>query len=126
MNPERKDFLNLRTKPGKLTSEEAAWFLGFHPHEIPMLMGAKLLQPSGRPSGNGCKYFAIVELEKLNQDSAWQAKACNAIVKYWKDRNLQRLTASAKNRWPQKSRSKRGRMPTGRKPPLRIIPRPKS
>ena len=123
MNPERRDFLNLHTKPGRFTSEEAAWFLGFHPHEIPMLMGAKLLRPLGRPAENGCKYFGIVDLEKLKQDSTWQAKASDAIVKYWKDRNLQRPTESAKNRWPNK-RLGAGRIASGKKPPLRLQPAP--
>ena len=81
-----------------------------------MLMGAKLLQPLGRPSENGCKYFGIVDLERLKQDSTWQAKASDAIVKYWKDRNLQRPTESAKNRWPNK-RLGAGRVAPGKKPP---------
>jgi hypothetical protein len=124
MNPERKDFLNLRTKPGRFTSEEAAWFLGFHPHEIPMLMGARLLEPLGDPAENGCKYFGIIYLERLKQDISWQAKASNAVVKYWKDRNLQRPTESAKKRWPKKAIGA-GRVTPTKKLPLRLIPPPK-
>ena len=124
MNPERQHFLNLRSKPAKFTSEEAAWFLGFTPHELPMLMGAGLLKPLGRPSENGCKYFSHVELDKLKQDPVWLAKACDAIVKYWKDRNLQRPTENAKAKWPHK-RLGAGRVAPGKKPPLRLTLSPK-
>jgi hypothetical protein len=119
MNPERQHFLNLHSKPGRFTSEEAAWFLGFTPHELPMIMGAGLLKPLGRPSDNGCKYFSFVELDKLKNDPAWLAKACDAILKYWKDRNLQRLTENAKARWPQK-RLGACRVAPGKKPPIRL------
>ena len=120
MNPERQHFLNLRSKPGKFTSEEAAWYLGFMPHELPMLMGARLLKPLGSPADNGCKYFAQDDLDKLKGDPEWLAKACDAIVKYWKDRNMQRPTQSAKARWPQK----RLGGAQNKKPPLRLTRRP--
>jgi len=109
--------VELKTAAGLLIS-------GFTRQHMPMLMGAKLLQPLGHPSENGCKYFGVVDLEKLKQDSSWQAKASDAIVKYWKDRNLQRPTESAKNRWPQK-RLGAGRVVPAKKPPLRLIPLPK-
>jgi hypothetical protein len=101
VNPDRQQFLNLRSKPGKLTAEEAAWHLGFLAHEIPMLMAAGLLKPLGRPSENASKHFSLVELDKLNRDTAWQAQASDAVAKYWKDRNQQRPTQNAKARWPQ-------------------------
>ena len=84
-----------------------------------MLMGAGLLKPLGRPSENGCKYFSQAELDKLKQDPAWLAKACDAIVKYWKDRNLQRPTENAKARWPHK-RLGTGQGAVAKKPPLRL------
>jgi hypothetical protein len=121
MNPERQHFLNLRSKPGKLTAEEAAWHLGFLAHEIPMLTAAGLLKPLGQPSENGCKFFALTDLDKLKQDAAWLAKACDAIVKYWKDRNLQRPTKNAKAKWPQKRLGGAIRSGQGTKP---LSPRP--
>ena len=124
MNPERQHFLNLHSKPGRFTSEEAAWFLGFTPHELPMIMGAGLLKPLGRPSDNGCKYFSLVELDKLKQDPVWLAKACDAIIKYWKDRNLQRPTENAKAKWQQK-RVGACRVAHGKKPPIRLPSPPK-
>jgi hypothetical protein len=102
VNPEREKYLNLHTKPGKVTAEEASWHLGFLTHEIPMLMAAGLLPPLGEPPDNGVKFFSTKELDKLNQDMAWQAKACDAVVKYWKDRNLLRPTKNAQGRWAHK------------------------
>jgi len=119
MNPERQHFLNLRSKPAKLTSEEAAWYLGFLAHELPMLTAAGLLKPLGQPSENGCKFFSSIDLEKLKHDSLWLAQACDVIIKYWKDRNLHRGTKNAKARWPQK-RLGACRVAPGKKPPIRL------
>src|SRR5580658_2418840 len=102
MNPERQQFLNLRSKPGRLTAEEAAWHLGFMPHEIPMLMAPGLLKPLGQPPENGCKYFALKELDELKQDLDWLRKASDTVLQYCKDRNLNRPTRNAKARWPHK------------------------
>jgi hypothetical protein len=102
VNPEREKYLNLHTKPGKVTAEEASWHLGFSAHEIPMLTAAGLLNPLGHPSENGCKFFLSHELDQLKQDRTWFEKACDTIIKYWKDRNQQRPTHRAKKRWPHK------------------------
>ncbi len=120
MNPEREHFLNLRDKPGKLTAEEASWHLGFLVHEIPMLMAAGLLKPLGNPPENGGKFFATVDLDILKRDSAWLAKACDAVVKYWKDRNLQKPTKNAKAKWMKKRLG--GAIRTGQGP--RPLPSP--
>jgi hypothetical protein len=38
MQQDKEHFLNLKNPPARLTAEQAAWFLGFLPHEIPILM----------------------------------------------------------------------------------------
>jgi len=45
MHQDIERFLNLKTPPGRLTVEQAAWFLGFSAHEIPILMAKRLLKP---------------------------------------------------------------------------------
>jgi hypothetical protein len=87
MNDEMQRFLELKMPPARLTAREAAWFLGFSPHEIPILVGAGLLTPLGRPPANGTKFFATAHLEELRQDLKWLARASDAIVKYWKTKN---------------------------------------
>lgn len=101
MNPDKSQFLNLKSAPARLNIEEAAWFLGFLPHEIPVLMAAKLLKPLGKPAVNGGKYFALVELDRLRLSSVWLAKASDAIVIYWRLKNSRKSdarTASIKSK----------------------------
>jgi hypothetical protein len=56
VSPERKDFLNVRTLPARAVAEEAAWILGFAPHDIPVLVSAGLLKPLGHPPASGTKF----------------------------------------------------------------------
>jgi hypothetical protein len=91
MNTERQQFLGLTHLPGRLNAQEAAWYLGFSPHEIPMLIGAHLLDPLGRPPEHGIKFFLRADLEPLRDDSTWMAKASDAILTYWKHQNLKRI-----------------------------------
>lgn len=88
MNPERKEFLTLKTLPARLTVEEAAWFLGFSLHDVPILVSAGLLKPLGHPRHNAPKYFATTTLEPLRNDLKWLAKSCDAIVCYWRKKNM--------------------------------------
>ena|ERR1051325_1602939 len=87
MNQARKDFLSLVTPPARLGITEAAWWLGFNEHDIPVLVSAGLLKPLGRPPASGSKYFATVELQALRNDTRWLAKASDAIVHYWRSKN---------------------------------------
>ena len=50
MHGTKESFLNLHTPPARLNANEAAWYLGFKPHEVPMLVAAGLLTPLGRPA----------------------------------------------------------------------------
>src|SRR6266545_4403438 len=92
MNSQQEQFLNLKTLPARLKVEEAAWYLGFSPHEVPILMAEGLLKPLGRPPATGTKYFSIVALEELRKDAKWLARASDCIVVYWHVRN-ERKTA---------------------------------
>lgn len=87
MNSQQEQFLNLKTLPARLKAEEAAWYLGFAQHEIPVLVADGLLKPLGRPPETGVKYFATTALEELRRDQKWLARASDAIVQYWRNRN---------------------------------------
>jgi len=41
------EFLSWKVVPARLDANQAAWFLGFEPHEIPRLVTAGLLKPLG-------------------------------------------------------------------------------
>lgn len=87
MNQDMERFLNLNNTPGRLTAEQAAWFLGFSAHEIPILIAKGLLKPLGHPAHNGQKFFLAKILEELRRDEKWFGKACDAIVDYWRYKN---------------------------------------
>jgi len=76
MNTERKEFLSvLRLPPARVVAEEAAWLLGFAPHDIPLLVNAGLLKPLGQPPASGTKYFATAMLLKLRDDLIGEQRA---------------------------------------------------
>ena len=93
MNPQREQFLNLTTAPARLTAEEAAWLLGFSPHEIPILVAKGLLKPLGRPPANGPKYFAMTIMVELHKDAKWLARASDVIVEHWRFKNARKTGA---------------------------------
>jgi hypothetical protein len=91
MNPERKEFLSLfRTPPARVVAEEAAWYLGFAPHDIPVLVSAGLLKPLGHPPTSGTKFFATATLLKLRDDINWLSRASDAIVRHWQVKNARK------------------------------------
>lgn len=91
MHPDKQQFLNLKTPPARLTPEQAAWFLGFEVHDIPVLIRQKLLKPLGNPPANGTKHFAAVELERLRTDPRWLARATDAIHHHWQKKNTTKV-----------------------------------
>jgi hypothetical protein len=87
MSSQQLQFLNLRNLPARLTAEEAAWFLGFAPHAIPILVAAGLLKPLGQPAPNASKHFATATLCELKQDANWLFRASKEIMQFWRTKN---------------------------------------
>jgi hypothetical protein len=52
------------------------------PHDIPVLVKAKMLKPLGSASPQAVKYFAAAEIEKLAHDDAWLSRATKAAYIY--------------------------------------------
>ena len=90
MDSEQKQFLSLPQPPARLTSEQAAWYLGFQPHDMPILVVAGLLKPLGNPPANALKHFATSALDDIRQDTKWLARASDTIHRHWKHKNSQR------------------------------------
>ena len=59
-----------RLVPGRLDALQAAWFLGFEPHEIPILIAAGLLKPLGHPARNATKFASSDKFVFLDR-SRW-------------------------------------------------------
>jgi hypothetical protein len=60
-------FLNLRHLPARLTTEQIAAVLGFHPHHIPLLVLGKFLRLDNAPK---------------------------FLTKYWQDKNSRRMVTA--------------------------------
>jgi len=77
----------LNQVPARLTAEQAAWVLNCQPHDVPILVSARLLKPLGNPPPNSVKFYAASELLELVKDRAWLAKVTNALNQHWRKRN---------------------------------------
>jgi hypothetical protein len=85
--PEAQDCLKLPRLPARLDASQAAVYLGFAPHDIPVLVAAKLLKPLGKPAPNGQKYFALCDLEAYRNDREWLHAASEVINRHWQVKN---------------------------------------
>ena|SRR5690242_2006761 len=73
--------------PARLTVEQAAWVLNCQPHDVPVLIAAKLLKPLGNPPANGIKFFATVDVLELVKDRSWLARMTNTVCQHWQKKN---------------------------------------
>lgn len=88
MKEEQHQFLRLLGQPpARLKAEQAAWVINCQPHDVPILVAARLLKPLGNPAANGIKFFATSELLELVKDRAWLVKATNAVNQHWHKQN---------------------------------------
>ena len=54
MSEDQHQFLSLLGHlPARLTVEQAAWVLNCQPHDLPVLIAARLVKPLGNPPPNG-------------------------------------------------------------------------
>jgi hypothetical protein len=93
MNAAQTEFLSWKLPPARLNATQAAWFLGFEPHQITILIATGALKPLGHPARNATKFFATETLEQLRRDEKWLAKASDAIWDYWRKRNARKRNA---------------------------------
>ena len=92
MREEQHQFLRLLNQlPARLTAEQAAWVLNCQPHDVPILVAARLLKPLGNPSPYNVKFFAASELLEQIKDWTWLAKVTNALNHYWQKRNAAKI-----------------------------------
>ncbi len=88
MRDEQQQFLRLLGQvPARLTAEQTAWVLNCQPHDVPILVAAKLLKPLGNPPANSVKFFGAREVLTQAQDRAWLAKMTNALNQHWQRKN---------------------------------------
>jgi len=91
MKEEQKQFLQLLGQiPARLTAEQTAWVLNCQPHDIPVLVAARLLKPLGNPQPSSVKFFASVEVLELAKDRAWLSRMTNTVNQHWQKKNALR------------------------------------
>src|ERR1035441_8952480 len=97
LKEEQQRFLSLLGQlPARLTAEQAAWVLNCQPHDVPILVGARLLKPLGNPAANGSKFFAASELLARVKDKVWLVKVTNAVNHHWQRNNAGKKASGAK------------------------------
>lgn len=93
-NTEQTEFLGWKVLPARLDTKQAAWFLGFEPHAIPILIATGMLKPLGHPPRNSVKFFSTETLEQLRHDQKWLARATDSLSGYWRERNSRKKSSS--------------------------------
>ena len=95
MKEEQQRFLSLLGQvPARLTAEQAAWVLNCQPHDVPILVAARILKPLGNPPPSSVKYFAASELLEQVKDRAWLARVTNALNQHWQNHNARKKNRS--------------------------------
>ncbi len=98
MKEEQQQFLvRLGRPPARLNAEQTAWALNCQPHDIPVLVGARLLKPLGNPPANGVKFFATADVLELTQDRTWLNKVTATLYARWNRQNAARKKAPARH-----------------------------
>jgi hypothetical protein len=93
MREEQDRFLSLLGHPpARLTVEQTAWVLNCQPHDVPILVSARLLRPLGNPPPNGIKYFATADVLDAAKDRSWLAKITNTVSLHWQKKNARKRT----------------------------------
>jgi hypothetical protein len=91
MRDDQYRFLSIqRQTPARLNAVQTAWALNCQPHDIPVLVRARLLKPLGNPPANGVKFFATAEVLELTLDRAWLNKVTATIYANWNRQNAAR------------------------------------
>jgi len=99
MNEEQRSLLSLMGRPpARLRADQVAHLLNCSAHDIPILIGARLLKPLGSPAQNGTKYFATSEIAAHAEDRVWLARATEVIRRHWLTANGNRGSHRAPDR----------------------------
>ncbi|MEI8291700.1 MAG: hypothetical protein WCH99_19710 [Verrucomicrobiota bacterium] len=97
------EFLSLRQLPARVNSEQAGWLIGCQPHDIPVLVAAKLVKPLGNPPQNGSKYFFTADVLEACKDRNWLVRVTKAVHDNWARRNARYTDPAAVSALPANS-----------------------
>jgi len=80
--------------PARLTAEQAGWLLNCQPHDISVLVSARLLKPPGNPAPNGIKFFCTTDVLEHLKDRSWLTRMTNIINQHWHRQNSRKKNPS--------------------------------
>jgi hypothetical protein len=80
-----------------VNAEQVAWVLNCQPHDVPILVAARLLKPLVNPPPNGVKFHCAMEVLERARDRAWLAKVTNAMNQHWQRRNARKKNGDSNN-----------------------------
>lgn len=90
LNNELKAILNLNNPPARLNTAQTAAYLGFKPHDIPVLAARGFLKPLGDPMPNSDKYYARARVLERLDDEEWLSLATAALSQHWQKKNARK------------------------------------
>jgi len=90
LNNELKAILNLNRPPARLNTAQTAAYLGFKPHDIPVLAARGFLKPLGKPMSNSDKYYARSKILERADEEEWLSLATEALSQHWEDKNARK------------------------------------
>ena len=90
LNNELKAILNLTRPPARLNTAQTAAYLGFKPHDIPVLAARGFLKPLGKPMPNSDKYYARARVLERLDDEEWLSLATEALSQHWENKNARK------------------------------------
>lgn len=100
MNPEHREFLNLRRLPATISVEQAVILLGIAEANIPVLVSKGFLRPIGGPLAvNAQRRFCSKEIEQVACNSDEVNRMQQILTKYYRGRNgtaVRRTAGAAK------------------------------
>ena len=64
--------------------------LNCQPHDLRILVSARLLKPLGIAPPNSVKDFATLDVLELMKDRTWLAKVTNTVNQHWRDHNVRK------------------------------------
>ena len=87
---EERELFHCRRLPARLTVNQTAMMLGFHPDGIDHLVDIGLVDELGGAPRGAQRLFAAIYVEQLGRDVKWLAKATTKIRLFHQNRNLAR------------------------------------
>lgn len=96
MKEDQHRFLMLMGQlPARLTAEQTAWALNCQPHDLPVLVSARLLKPLGNPAANSIKFFAAADVLEQSKDRNWLVRMTHAVNQHWHLKNARKKNRSS-------------------------------